>query len=252
MPFCQELASKFTHLYKLAAQLLTNTGHYDWGLRAIKSLLVVAGNLKKHSEVPEGTILLQALLDFNLPKLIAADIPAFTALMKALFINCDWPTKPAECDLERHLKDAASESKLHPEDVFILKALQLDGVLAVRHSAFVVGPSGSGKTAIWKTLAQANQKRGLKGLVRILNPKSISADSLYGYVNPSSREWCDGLLSKFMREYSEMGTMDPKWVVLDGEIDPIWIESLNTVMDDNKVCITCNVCITPFMACYMT
>lgn len=63
----------------------------------------------------------------------------------------------------------------------------------------------------------------------------ISNDELYGVINPITREWRDGLFSKLMREQMNSPTIGPKWLVLDGDIDPLWIESLNTVMDDNKV-----------------
>lgn len=44
-----------------------------------------------------------------------------------------------------------------------------------------------------------------------------------------------GLFSSIMRELANITHDGPKWMVLDGDIDPMWIESLNTVMDDNKV-----------------
>lgn len=45
-----------------------------------------------------------------------------------------------------------------------------------------------------------------------------------------------GLFSTVMRDLANISNDSPKWIVLDGDIDPMWIESLNTVMDDNKVC----------------
>lgn len=69
----------------------------------------------------------------------------------------------------------------------------------------------------------------------IQSPKAVTNDELFGIINPATREWKDGLLSVLMRDQANLIGDNPKWIVLDGDIDPMWIESLNTVMDDNKV-----------------
>lgn len=74
-----------------------------------------------------------------------------------------------------------------------------------------------------------------KPIVNDLNPKSVTNNELFGIINAATREWKDGLLSSLMREQAKSSSEQPKWIVLDGDIDPMWIESLNTVMDDNKV-----------------
>ncbi len=51
----------------------------------------------------------------------------------------------------------------------------------------------------------------------------------------ATREWKDGLLSKVMRDLGEIPDEKPKWIILDGDLDANWIESMNSVMDDNKM-----------------
>ncbi|XP_021238161.1 dynein heavy chain 17, axonemal-like [Numida meleagris] len=68
-----------------------------------------------------------------------------------------------------------------------------------------------------------------------LDPKAVTCDELFGIIHPSTREWKDGLFSSMMRDLANITHKGPKWIILDGDIDPMWIESLNTVMDDNKV-----------------
>lgn len=59
-----------------------------------------------------------------------------------------------------------------------------------------------------------------------------------------------GLLSCLMREQANNIHPGPKWIILDGDIDPMWIESLNTVMDDNKVSFySYNVSLTDWHFC---
>jgi dynein heavy chain len=72
------------------------------------------------------------------------------------------------------------------------------------------------------------------------DPKAVTADELFGCMNPKTREWKDGVLSTIMRDMTKnsgryKAEHKAKWIILDGDVDPEWIESLNTVMDDNKV-----------------
>jgi dynein heavy chain len=88
----QDLSKKFMTLYSLAKSLLSQQIHYDWGLRAVKSVLRQAGGLKR--EDPEGSeyeILMRALRDFNLPKIVVDDRKIFKDLINDLFPNMDPP-----------------------------------------------------------------------------------------------------------------------------------------------------------------
>lgn len=107
----------------------------------------------------------------------------------------------------------------------------------MRHSVFIIGNAGTGKSMVWKTLNKTYQVQKMKPIAQDLNPKAVTNDELFGIINPSTREWKDGLFSVIMRDLANITHDGPKWIVLDGDIDPMWIESLNTVMDDNKVSI---------------
>ena len=190
------LSRKFITLYKLCKELLSRQDHYDWGLRAIKSVLVVAGSLKRSDrERPEEQVLMRALRDFNLPKVIADDNPVFLGLISDLFPNLDVPRKRDQ-EFERDVKHSSCDLKLQPEESFIMKVVQLDELLAVRHSVFVVGEAGTGKSQTWKTLHRTYQNQKKKPIYTDLNPKAVTNDELYGIINPATREWRDGLFSR--------------------------------------------------------
>uniref|UniRef100_A0A8B9HTW9 Dynein, axonemal, heavy chain 9 n=1 Tax=Astyanax mexicanus TaxID=7994 RepID=A0A8B9HTW9_ASTMX len=229
------LARKFITLYQLCKELLSKQDHYDWGLRAIKSVLVVAGSLKRGDpERPEDQVLMRALRDFNVPKIVTDDMPVFMGLIGDLFPALDVPRK-RDLDFEKFVRESVLDLKLQAEDNFVLKVVQLEELLAVRHSVFVVGNAGTGKSQVLKSLNKTYQNMKRRPVWADLNPKAVTNDELFGIINPATREWKDGLFSNIMRELANVSHAGPKWIVLDGDIDPMWIESLNTVMDDNKV-----------------
>ncbi|XP_076407691.1 dynein axonemal heavy chain 11 isoform X6 [Peromyscus maniculatus bairdii] len=231
----RSLARKFISLYTLCEELLSKQDHYDWGLRAIKSVLVVAGSLKRGDKNrPEDQVLMRSLRDFNMPKIVTDDVPVFLGLVGDLFPALDVP-RQRKPHFEQMVKRSTLELRLQPEESFILKVVQLDELLAVRHSIFVVGNAGTGKSKILRTLNRTYVNMKQKPIWSDLNPKAVTTDELFGFIHHATREWKDGLFSSILREQANLRHDGPTWIVLDGDIDPLWIESLNTVMDDNKV-----------------
>ena len=236
------LSVKFVTLYQLCSELLSKQAHYDWGLRAVKSVLRVAGSLKREDvNVAEDGVLMRALRDFNTPKIPATDMPIFLRLISDLFPGLDIPCK-VNGPLKEKCIRACKDMNLQAESAFITKVTQYQELLDVRHSVMLLGPAGCGKTSIWKTLqaCQNLDKPKATSVSEIVNPKAVTSDELYGYMT-LAKDWKDGCLSIVMRNmckcwapYTPTQT-DGQWVVLDGDIDAVWIESMNTVMDDNKV-----------------
>jgi len=84
---------------------------------------------------------------------------------------------------------------------------------------------------------------GSKTVKKIINPKMITLPELYGVLDPDTRDWTDGLLSKTFKEINT--DLDPKkpeirWIIYDGDVDAVWVENMNSVMDDNKILTLAN------------
>lgn len=149
------LAKKFTTLYFLCRDLLSKASHYDWGLRAIKSVLVVAGAFKRaEPNQLELGILLRALRDFNTPKIVAEDWDIFFGLLGDLFPGIEVPRK-RDLRFESVIEKATEDQKLLTDENFIRKVVELGELLVIRHCVFTMGPPGAGKSSTWKTLSRA-------------------------------------------------------------------------------------------------
>ena len=246
----ESLSVKVVDLFQKCETRMSKQSHYDFGLRALKTLLVSAGGLKRQAlEAIEGVdggalaeveraVVIKGACNNVLPKLVKEDLAVFADVLLETFPGSE-VVKMEDGNLRAEIVEVCKTHDFLPEETFLQKILQLNAVMDMRHGVMCVGPMGSGKSSALKTLLKAMERvDGRRGDLYVIDPKAMDKDALYGSLDGTTMEWTDGVFTSILRTVldNQKGESERRhWVVFDGDVDPEWAENLNSVLDDNKL-----------------
>ncbi|KAG8310891.1 Dynein heavy chain 12, axonemal [Homalodisca vitripennis] len=156
----RQLSVKIVTTYRLCSEQLSSQSHYDYGMRAVKTVLNAAGNLKQRfPDESENILLLRSIVDVNLPKFLNHDIPLFDGIISDLFIGVKIP-KPDYDKFIETMKEVLAESM---------------------------------------TLLKQQGEPEETTTFTTMNPKAVTMGQLYGQFDLVSHEWSDGIIAKAFR-----------------------------------------------------
>ncbi|XP_070257562.1 dynein axonemal heavy chain 14 [Myotis yumanensis] len=223
------LSRKLVNLYGLASTQLSQQDHYNFGLRALKTIIMMAAKKRKFksntsdglSEAEETLIIIEAVREASLPTCTASDVLPFENIIRDTFPEAT-VSPVSQAALEKVVALATQLLGLQQWPAQKEKIIQFHNQLQACVGVMLVGPTGGGKTTVRRILERAltllpieelilrteltssiSQIPGRKGKVDtwVLNPKGVTVSELYGQLDPNTMEWTDGLLSAIIRNY---------------------------------------------------
>jgi hypothetical protein len=224
----------------LCEQRLSKQAHYHFRLKNISRVLQAlrSSQLKSSSSGENAhlsTIVVNALRQVNILQLIPEDILIFMSFLAELFPGLSNGIGSRASEIEIRVRAQASADGLCQTAVWIDAVLELYEVCITRQTLILCGPSCSGKTSMMTTLSSALASSGQKQQVHRIYPKAMSVSHLFGWFTPETNQWNDGIFSTLWRNRSMKDDESSSWIAFDGPIDPVWMESLNSILDEQVI-----------------
>lgn len=172
-----------------------------------------------------------------MPTLIDTDIPLFLSFISDLFPNVKY-LETVNADFKVAVEFALKHEKCIQIHSQVEKVIQIMEILKSRNSIAIIGPTCGGKSVIINLLCETLNNLKIPSKLITLNPKAFSKIELYGYIDQITKTWNDGLLTNLFRSINQPIVPNNHYnhfILFDGDIDPVWLNDLNPVMDDNKM-----------------
>lgn len=216
-----QVADSVVDLLRELSLATSQQQHYDWGLRALKGVLrvrrILQSNIRRACEVAIR------------PKLTADDQVIFDSLLNQISPEREMDSN--EIAPEAELTASLSE-ELDKKSCLLPYAQNLNIFCKLFSGVMLLGPTGSGKSSILRALVNSQSAETI-----VINPSAVSKGMILGRLDPVTREWTDGILSRALRSVINgfKGESNKVWyIVFDGEIVPDWAEALNSLLDDTR------------------
>ncbi|KAL3272214.1 hypothetical protein HHI36_022696, partial [Cryptolaemus montrouzieri] len=120
---------------------------------------------------------------------------------------------------------------LYSSESYISRISQTFDAIRFKQNVILLGDVCSGKSSAIKILQMLNTD-GKTENVTVINPILFSSQQLYGFMDSKYKLWKDGIITRELRKCLE-GCVD-NWIVFDGPIEPSWVESLYSVLEERR------------------
>lgn len=182
----------------------------------------------------EMEVVVQSLKPNVMSKLTMNDCKRFTMLLEDVFPQLNLKTDSNE-EFRAKVVETFKIMGLSRNERQIDKCIELNEQLSKRIGVAVLGPPSSGKSTVISVLKSVLSSMSRVIRTYTISPKSMDRSTLLGHLDINTRQWFDGVLTQTAIAVNSEPPEVTSWIICDGDVDPEWIEALNSVLDDNKL-----------------